>query len=301
MIRLTTSAAKKYDAMLLNKRVYVVFGAMNKPKIIELTFSDTNFMHLTGLVYHSVDEKKAERFYSQAVNGKLKESDIDIKDHTTIEKLYVLNATVNLKSNAKMIGAFDETKHIFLKTDKLIGGIHSCMGFEKQKNTNVYFPKTVLNADIREKVYSYDTVLAIISTDKYKKSPMFIDYVCKDTKIDRLLDTIHNSSYQGGINQADMFIRYGTLVKYYGNEEQPVIPESVKTIGDRAFMENTSIKHIEIPDTVERIGKQAFEGCTNLKFASIPEGCDCDITAFPRSCNVQRKNYGGLNNTLKYD
>lgn len=102
-------------------------------------------------------------------------------------------------------------------------------------------------------------------------------------------------------NNSNYRIKKNVLVDYLGNEEQPVIPESVKSIGDRAFMGNTSIKHIEIPDSVERIGNQAFEGCINLKSASIPKTCDCDITAFPRSCSVHRKDYGGLKNTLKYD
>lgn len=52
-----------------------------------------------------------------------------------------------------------------------------------------------------------------------------------------------------------------------------VIPAdgSVKIIGDGAFLENTKLTAVVIPDSVTTIGARAFYGCTNLKTATMTE------------------------------
>ena len=57
----------------------------------------------------------------------------------------------------------------------------------------------------------------------------------------------------------------GVLLKYEGNEKEPVIPIEVKEIGEDAFLNCTSLETILIPENVKQIGKGAFAGCTNLK------------------------------------
>lgn len=47
--------------------------------------------------------------------------------------------------------------------------------------------------------------------------------------------------------------------------EEVIIPSSVKSIGDNAFLSCTSLKYVTIGGTVD-IGKSAFVGCTSLKF-----------------------------------
>ena len=60
------------------------------------------------------------------------------------------------------------------------------------------------------------------------------------------------------------------LMKYYGHENAPVIPEGVEAIYFRAFAENTFIKTINIPAEVTVIDQSVFYECTNLESVSFP-------------------------------
>ena len=48
------------------------------------------------------------------------------------------------------------------------------------------------------------------------------------------------------------------------------IPNSVTTIEDNVFKNNTSLTYVEIPDGITSIGNYAFSGCTSLKSLIIP-------------------------------
>ena len=65
-----------------------------------------------------------------------------------------------------------------------------------------------------------------------------------------------------------------------------VIPDSVTSIGERAFYYCTSLTSVTIPDSVTSIGGSAFSGCTSLTSITIPdsvtsigEGAFCDCTS----------------------
>ena len=49
-----------------------------------------------------------------------------------------------------------------------------------------------------------------------------------------------------------------------------IIPNSVTSIGDYAFIEYTDLKNVTIPKSVTTIGGSAFAGCTNLRSVTIP-------------------------------
>ena len=51
-----------------------------------------------------------------------------------------------------------------------------------------------------------------------------------------------------------------------------LIPESVTSIGDWAFLECSSLTSITIPESVTSIGNGAFYGCSSLTSVAIPEG-----------------------------
>lgn len=93
----------------------------------------------------------------------------------------------------------------------------------------------------------------------------------------------------------DIPIVNGILLSYWNDEEDVVIPEGVRTIGECAFWNCTWIKsviipqgvsvihnmafkdcedleNIEISGTVCVIGSMAFSGCSSLEKLSIPEG-----------------------------
>ena len=51
-----------------------------------------------------------------------------------------------------------------------------------------------------------------------------------------------------------------------------VIPDSITSIGDYAFLGCSSLTSVTIPDSVTNIGEWAFSGCSSLTSATIPDG-----------------------------
>jgi len=49
------------------------------------------------------------------------------------------------------------------------------------------------------------------------------------------------------------------------NLKSVIIPDSVTTIGERAFSSCTNLQSVTIPDSVTTIGDYAFYECTNLQ------------------------------------
>ena len=59
------------------------------------------------------------------------------------------------------------------------------------------------------------------------------------------------------------------------NIKSYVIPSSVTSIGDSAFLWCSSLSEIVIPSSVTSIGDYAFSGCSSLKYISIPKSVIC--------------------------
>ncbi len=53
-----------------------------------------------------------------------------------------------------------------------------------------------------------------------------------------------------------------------------VIPESVETIGNNAFMYCTSLEEVVMPSTLKSIGDQAFYRCSALRRIYVPDGIE---------------------------
>ena len=65
------------------------------------------------------------------------------------------------------------------------------------------------------------------------------------------------------------------IIKYTGDEEDVVIPESIDgkkvVMIWEAFENNTTIKSVTLPNGLRTIGSYSFFGCKNLEFVSIPD------------------------------
>ncbi len=67
------------------------------------------------------------------------------------------------------------------------------------------------------------------------------------------------------------FVLSGTiLLQYLGREARPVVPDSVRVIGRRAFAENDALDRVILPDTVEEIQQEAFADCPALQAVPLP-------------------------------
>ena len=60
------------------------------------------------------------------------------------------------------------------------------------------------------------------------------------------------------------------LIYVVANDEAITVPDTVKVIGQMAFMQHQKLKEITIPASVEKIDKEAFAECDNLTKVVIP-------------------------------
>ncbi len=81
---------------------------------------------------------------------------------------------------------------------------------------------------------------------------------------------IHNNTTFSISNNMLINNKNKEILAYFGNEIKVLIPNSVTTIGDRAFSGRPTIQKLTIPDSVIDIGEGAFEKCESLQQITIP-------------------------------
>ena len=79
---------------------------------------------------------------------------------------------------------------------------------------------------------------------------------------------VRGSVFDGDFVYADK--QKTKLVLYNGTDSAITIPDHVRIIGERAFVDNTGITSVSIPDSVTTIEESAFNGCKNLTSVNIP-------------------------------
>ena len=68
----------------------------------------------------------------------------------------------------------------------------------------------------------------------------------------------------------NLFIKDNKVIGYKGEPTSVTIPNSVTSIGDRAFYGCSSLTSVTIPNSVTSIGDYAFDGCSGLTSVTIP-------------------------------
>lgn len=145
-ISIISKCAKLYAANLCDRQLAFVYrDGSNQTGFVEVTFRSNNFMHFTGV--DSKSNLKANAFYRNALDNRLKESDIQFKNnHTTELKLQILQNIMNIPFSARMIGDYTGA-HLDLYTEKVAGTTTACLGLILRGNG--YIPNTILKEDIR--------------------------------------------------------------------------------------------------------------------------------------------------------
>lgn len=145
-ISIITKCASLYAANLCDRQLAFVYrNGNNSPAFLEATFRANNFLHFTGIKPPS--GTKANAFYRNAIDRRLKESDILFREnHTTELKLQVLRNIMLIAYSARMIGDYAGA-HVDLYTEKVTGTTAACLGLIKAGQS--YIPNTVLKEDIR--------------------------------------------------------------------------------------------------------------------------------------------------------
>ncbi len=187
-IEIISQAAVIYQDLFCEKNFLIIYGNESSPEYIETKSLPRNFLHLTGVKLNKkISGNTAERFFNKAFSHILNENDFEFKKGSTEQKLSVLIQTLDIKSNARMIGDFSGNR-FKLKTDKVAGGANSFLGFLKVDGN--YVPNTVIEGDIRKDSYFPARILGVlikeISDPNYRKSL----YFAKKIDFSALLDKI---------------------------------------------------------------------------------------------------------------
>ncbi|MBQ3544783.1 MAG: hypothetical protein IJA34_07355 [Lachnospiraceae bacterium] len=209
-IRIMTRSAQLYKENLEDKKILFLYGVPSEivkelkeengkllnMKKYEVTFQRKNFMHLTGIRISNSEINSSIHFYEKCVANRLKESDFAFsKDGSTVQKLDILENMMKIKKNVTMIGEFtDMGPRLF--TEKVAGNICGCIGFVKDRNTNLNVPNTLLKKDIRDvMVKPYQKVYAIFSKDYLDEKYTVIEKMDKSIDINKIFfcDEIENA------------------------------------------------------------------------------------------------------------
>lgn len=160
------NCAKLYQQNFVNKNLLFVCRKNSHINIVETVFLTTNFLHMTGVKFEEGKEISPRDFYELCTNKRLGVNQFIMADnHTTEMKLMVLPGLLCKDMSARMMGNFNSNKPM-LYTDKLIGGVCGGIGFVKNKNSDFYFPNTVLKEDIRNLVDETQQIIAVLRKDK---------------------------------------------------------------------------------------------------------------------------------------
>ena len=100
-----------------------------------------------------------------------------------------------------------------------------------------------------------------------------------DISIPKTVSNIGASAFSGTAwleSHNEKFVVAGNnvLIKYNGNDENVIIPQGIKVIGESVFC-CKNMRSVSIPDSVEYIGNSAFFDCENLESVTVPESVKC--------------------------
>lgn len=174
--------AELYKDNLINRSL--LFLCLDKHKNIsalEVAFSTTGFMHLTGVKFKE-QRLSAGEFFDKCINKRLSIEEFEMaSDGTTEMKLNILPLLFVKNLSANMVGDFSARTPV-LVTEKLAGGVKGCIGFVYDTKYRFYVPNTVLNLDIRTYITNQQRIIATFRKQKNDDAYQEIVYLAK--KID---------------------------------------------------------------------------------------------------------------------
>lgn len=176
-------AAKIYHNNLENKDLLIVYKNDKNMETYEVGFLNSNFQHFTG----TDTNMSATKFYSAALNNRLKISDFEFKNNElTSQKIDILKNAVAFPETAKMIGIYNGPK-VQLEADIGAGNVQCVMTFrhDDKKGDNWLYPVGVQKEDVRD-VTTKSPIIAILRKDSNDSIYNELTYKSKSINIDKL-------------------------------------------------------------------------------------------------------------------
>ncbi len=204
-ISIIVGAAKQYHEKLEDQKVLFAYempsnirsqleagGEIIHLCFYEVAFHRSNFLHLTGVIINNHFVKSSIHFYQKCLEGRLSENDFEMaKDGSTDQKLDVLRTMMDIKKTASMIGDFTGYGPK-LYSEKIAGNTFACMGFMKDKYSQLNVPNTLLKKDVRDITSKPQQKIFLIMSKKYSDDKyVTIDKCDKAIKIEKIAGIIN--------------------------------------------------------------------------------------------------------------
>lgn len=183
-------------------------------------------------------------------------------------------------------GAFNSSVSWKISGETLTVSGSGEMGDVKNQMPYMEYKDTITTIIIEEGVLSVgNSAFSGFSKLKYVTLPESLEYIdinafayCYNLFKINIPDNVHyigNNAFFGayflaGLKDEFLILGNGNLYSYSGKNTAVSIPSGVKSITDRTFVTNKTIKSVFIPTGVKFIGDNAFLDCPNLQYAVLP-------------------------------
>ena len=148
--------AQLYRDNLCNKELLFFYLAGSKIQYISVSYYPANYKHLTGIVISC----SPKDFFELCCKQTISENAFTLKDNGTTElKLRVLERIMNVAYHAQFLGDYLNS-NIYLELDKVVGSTLCGLGIENS-DSDTYYPKSVLNGDMRKQVIEMKPIVAV--------------------------------------------------------------------------------------------------------------------------------------------
>lgn len=175
-----------------------------------------------------------------------------IPEAIRFEEIILPNNIIKLGNSTFSLSQFENINQIVIPINCRV----FAMAFYYNTNIDVIIPS---NHNYLKEITINEVQIVVTKDDKE------IVYIPKTTNENKIL------SISSGVE------RIANAAAAYTNYKQIILPEGLKTIGDRAFIntwvfrEDQEATVIHIPDSVEYIGERAFQGGINQNDLVLPE------------------------------